>query len=910
MRNQSKEFAQRHAKPFFTNSQRGGIDMEDWNRNKLGYVQFRQIDRIELIPNALEALTPLQFEDPDPNLVELKDLKYNHDDERMKKPKKIRKYSSNRKLNTDLYTGENWALKFKMINADSRVVKSILQVHEFEETQGHDWNILWTNTIGKPYLYTGLNEYQKVNHFPSSYEITRKNNLANNVYVMQTQFSRKEFDVIPETYVLPKEFGDFLNSFKRRESNDQISENIWIVKANALSRGRGIYLIDSPAQVNMESPCVVSKYISNPLLINGHKFDLRLYVLVTSFDPLRIYLYKEGLARFCSEKYNLDKPLKNKFMHLTNYSINKKNSKYVKNVDEDDAYGSKWSLTALIKHLAGIGCDTDELWKNITDIIIKSIISGEKHISSAIKRNLEHRGTCFELFGFDVLIDSNYKPWVMEINLSPSLACDAPIDFKIKSKLIYQTLNLVGIKQFDRQEEARKKIKNRTRAGVNHLTKGPQFSKLPTPSQILKTPIELFGSGFLNKADIQGVNKHSSDKLSMDQETRETIKDIIENNLKLPEGQIYDLFKKITYKKKEVLRDTLFESQRLGDFTRIFPVKGTNKYLRYFSSQSNTNKITYDFFYSTISNEEEKKLPEENKGINNFFEPNMQNSVFSNTNKHFLNLESKLRPLRKRPDSAAHACKSTLSTRSSTKPNESSTTLHLPLKKKSTEDILIDYFQGILDNIKNQFAFFSNKQAPVICFDQLEGVQKMYEGQKRRRAKSSYGRGKRNIRSSYAFSSYLVQRFGWLERYFSMTVNELVKDKREQEVLGNELVSIINRLKLVKPRSNKGKNSMTNIDISSHDSFNEKHSIPVISRLRKGKYNGIPRPNRALTAKYRPMMAKNSLRPPTAAIASRNFLPPRPLGKKYSKPRINSAYEHQLLGPIVTKISGSQSRIL
>lgn len=82
-------------------------------------------------------------------------------------------------------------------------------------------------------------------------------------------------------------------------------------------------------------------------------------------------------------------------MHLTNYSINKKNLKYrqgedEENEDEDD-YGFKWSLTALIKHLKAIGCDTDVLWKRITDILIKAIISGEKHIASAIKRNLENR---------------------------------------------------------------------------------------------------------------------------------------------------------------------------------------------------------------------------------------------------------------------------------------------------------------------------------------------------------------------------------------------------------------------------------------------------------------------------------------------------------------------------------------
>lgn len=60
-------------------------------------------------------------------------------------------------------------------------------------------------------------------------------------------------------------------------------------------------MIDDISEVNVDDISVVSRYISNPLLINGHKFDLRIYVVVTSFEPLKIYVYKEGLARFASE---------------------------------------------------------------------------------------------------------------------------------------------------------------------------------------------------------------------------------------------------------------------------------------------------------------------------------------------------------------------------------------------------------------------------------------------------------------------------------------------------------------------------------------------------------------------------------------------------------------------------------
>ena len=96
-----------------------------------------------------------------------------------------------------------------------------------------------------------------------------------------------------------------------------------------MSRGRGIYIVDDITEVNVDDLSIISRYIANPLLINGHKFDLRIYVLVTSVDPLRIYVFKEGLARFATEEYQSKNAKGNKFIHLTNYSINKKSDNYV-----------------------------------------------------------------------------------------------------------------------------------------------------------------------------------------------------------------------------------------------------------------------------------------------------------------------------------------------------------------------------------------------------------------------------------------------------------------------------------------------------------------------------------------------------------------------------------------------------
>ena len=103
--------------------------------------------------------------------------------------------------------------------------------------------------------------------------------------------------------------------------------------------GRGILVTNRLDEIpHREKQFVVSEYIDNPLLFNGYKFDLRIYVAITSINPLRLYIYEEGLTRFCTTKYNTQQQeagtknnKSNKFMHLTNFSVNKKNSNFVAN---------------------------------------------------------------------------------------------------------------------------------------------------------------------------------------------------------------------------------------------------------------------------------------------------------------------------------------------------------------------------------------------------------------------------------------------------------------------------------------------------------------------------------------------------------------------------------------------------
>jgi tubulin polyglutamylase TTLL1 len=156
---------------------------------------------------------------------------------------------------------------------------------------------------------------------------------------------------------------------------------------------------------------VISRYVENPLLIGGKKFDLRIYVLVTSYRPLRAWLNVNGFGRFCVEKYSNDANERdNLFIHLTNVAISKLN------VDYNDKHGGKWSITNLRFYLEQTSGKTmtDKCFEDINSIIyislksVQNVVINDKH--------------CFELYGYDILIDSNLKPWLIEVNASPSLS--------------------------------------------------------------------------------------------------------------------------------------------------------------------------------------------------------------------------------------------------------------------------------------------------------------------------------------------------------------------------------------------------------------------------------------------------------------------------------------------------------
>uniref|UniRef100_A0A1A7YVK7 Tubulin--tyrosine ligase-like protein 5 n=1 Tax=Iconisemion striatum TaxID=60296 RepID=A0A1A7YVK7_9TELE len=435
-------------------------------------------------------------------------------------------------------------MAFKIVRTESRLVRRILANHGFSEVHpnSNDFNLMWTGSHLKPYVLRSLQDYQKVNHFPRSYELTRKDRLYKNIQRMQQTHGFKNFHIIPQTFVLPSENQEFRNCFAK-------DKGPWIIKPVASSRGRGIYLVSSPSQISMDENILVSRYINNPLLIDEFKFDVRLYVLVTSYDPVLIYVYEEGLARFATVKYDQTSTnIKNTFMHLTNYSLNKKSSDYVSCDDpEVEDYGNKWSMSAVLRYLKQEGKDTTLLMRQVEDLIIKAVLSAELQIAAACKMFVPHKTNCFELYGFDVLIDSDLKPWLLEVNLSPSLSCDAPLDLKIKASMIADMFSLVG---FVCQDPLSRLPRSDRATSDKYLT-----------AQRMQRPV----SAVCSEAD--GFKDKQGAKLSQGDSTLS-----------------------LTAEEIKVLRRIKEEYERRGGFIRIFPTAETwELYGGYLESKTSMN---------------------------------------------------------------------------------------------------------------------------------------------------------------------------------------------------------------------------------------------------------------------------------------------------------------------------------
>jgi hypothetical protein len=177
---------------------------------------------------------------------------------------------------------------------------------------------------------------------------------------------------------------------------------------------------------------VVQKYLAAPYLVGGKKFDLRVYALVTNYAPLTVWVYRSGFTRFSASRYSTD-DFMNTFVHLTNVAVQKGSADY--NPD----FGGKWEIGKLKAYIAcKHGHDAaNALFADIQGIMLRSLF--------AVQKALINDPHCFELYGYDILIDESLKPWLLEVNASPSMSASTRDDYDLKYKLLNDTLDIVDL---------------------------------------------------------------------------------------------------------------------------------------------------------------------------------------------------------------------------------------------------------------------------------------------------------------------------------------------------------------------------------------------------------------------------------------------------------------------------------
>ncbi|XP_033984616.1 tubulin polyglutamylase TTLL4 isoform X1 [Trematomus bernacchii] len=432
-------------------------------------------------------------------------------------------------------------LKWKISNVTPNIVKHTIGRSHFKATKkSYDWLGCWGHHMKSP-GFKALAEHQKLNHFPGTFQIGRKDRLWRNLSKMQVRFGKQEFSFFPRTFVLPQDI-----KMLRKAWEDGGPRQKWIIKPPASARGIGIQVIHRWGQLPRKRPLLVQKYLHKPYLISGNKFDLRIYVYVSSYDPLRVYIFSDGLVRFASCKYSSSmKTLGNKFMHLTNYSVNKKNSEYQSNSDDQACQGHKWALKALWHFLGSKGVNTTLIWEKIKDIVIKTIIASEPYVNTLLKMHVKTPYSCHELFGFDIMLDEKLKPWILEVNISPSLHSNTALDVSVKGQMIRDLLNLAGFRV-------------------------PQKDDVITPcsSASSSTTSLCGGNRERTKPDLSADEKVKRafylTQRYADQDFLSTVLDVL-----TPEDVC-------------MLTESEDELSRAGQFQRIFPSQSSSRYLRFF----------------------------------------------------------------------------------------------------------------------------------------------------------------------------------------------------------------------------------------------------------------------------------------------------------------------------------------
>ncbi|XP_053315157.1 protein polyglycylase TTLL10-like [Spea bombifrons] len=258
----------------------------------------------------------------------------------------------------------------------------------------------------------------------------------------------KMADFVPETYRLdvPSEREQFFATYNASET--------WICKPTGLNQGIGIFLLQNPRQVidlrcKYEPPRdadriskgisdqarIVQRYIPNPLLLGGRKFDVRAYMIIASTVPYIVF-FRHGYVRLTCNKY--DSKSTDLIGHLTNQYMQKKHPRYEELKEE-----TIWSMERFNSYVNKVFASDKGLPKDwVLDVFTKKMQVIMTHCFKTFKSKLACRRGYFDLIGCDFLIDENFQVWLLEMNCNPSLDTSSEVQKEVIPEVVKDTLDL------------------------------------------------------------------------------------------------------------------------------------------------------------------------------------------------------------------------------------------------------------------------------------------------------------------------------------------------------------------------------------------------------------------------------------------------------------------------------------
>ena len=423
------------------------------------------------------------------DIINIKSLILNNNNNNKQKSPTKKEY----KLQYCVYPGNNSALIDKVM------------AHRFEEwekvptTFSEFCDLVWAPLTATINFQNCEKRHQYANHIEFNIEISNKMRLFANLLRHCEEKKIDTFSIFPFTISLQLShwsFSEQLNNFKKLyynidtytpNGNKKFNElfnvilsrkigsmqyinippsfnsgkNLWIIKPINLNRGRYITvekslkniiekleMIQEKKKINIydkkkgnEIKCeyiLIQKYLEKPLLYQGRKFDIRLWVLFIAEQDDDVYIFRQGHLKATCTKYDPDS--KDLYVHLTNYSIQKYNQNFSK-IEIGNEIPFKDFQKELDKNETGIN-----FYKDIYPKIVRIVrITGG---AAKGKMNFLNKKYCFEIFGYDFILDENYQPYLLEINTNPGLEISSPIIDELLPRMVDDALKLTIDKEF------------------------------------------------------------------------------------------------------------------------------------------------------------------------------------------------------------------------------------------------------------------------------------------------------------------------------------------------------------------------------------------------------------------------------------------------------------------------------